>query len=355
MKNSGKKRSGKTGLPPGALVHVGKHKTEKIVLNVMDFSPDHFEEKILTRPEELAPYLKNSGTVTWVNVFGIHDVQTVEKLGAMLDVHPLSLEDVMNAQQRPKAESYDDYLFIVLKMIRYDQNSSKLDMEQVSFILGKGYVLTFQEKEGDVFDPIRERIRSGKGRVRRAGADYLAYALIDIVVDHYFLALEGIGDELEEMEDQLVANPKADFLATIHEKRRLMVNLRKAVWPLRELVSAMERSDSGLISRETAPFLRDVYDHIIQIIDTVETQRDVLTGVLDVYLSTVSNRMNEVMKVLTIIATLFIPLTFVTGIYGMNFKYMPELEWRFSYPAVWAGMVATVVGMFVYFRKKRWL
>lgn len=355
MKNSKKRRSSKAGLPPGTLVHIGEKKTEKIVLSLMDYSEGRLEEKILEKPEDLCAYLKKQSTVTWVNVYGIHDVKTIEKLGEILGVHILVLEDVMNSRQRPKAESYDDHLFIVLKMIRYDLESSGLNVEQVSFILGKNYVLTFQEREGDVFDPIRDRIRNSKGRIRKAGADYLAYALIDIVVDHYFLALEGVGDELEGMEDVLIANPRTETLAAIHDKKRVMASLRKAVWPLRELVLALERSESGLIAKETEPFLRDVYDHIVQIIDMMETQRDTLSGFLDIYLSSVSNRMNEVMKVLTIIATIFIPLTFIAGIYGMNFEYMPELKWRWAYPAVWGAMIGLGLGMGAYFRKKRWL
>ncbi len=347
-------RSSKTGLPPGTLVHIGEAGESEASIAVVDYDGEHLEERTLAEPEDVAPYLE-SPTVTWVDFCGVHDVDRVSRLGALLGIHPLVLEDVVNTHQRPKAEVYEGYLFLVLKMIRYDPEDGDVDVEQVGVVLGKGLVVTFQEHPGDVFNPIRERIRTRKGRIRKSGPDYLAYALLDVIVDHYFLALEGVGVEIEELEEDLVADPRREVMEAIHALKRVMVTLRKAVWPLREAILSLERSDSDLIQPTTQPYLRDVYDHTIQVIDTVEAFRDVLAGYLDLYLTSISNRMNEVMKVLTIIATIFIPLTFIAGVYGMNFQYMPELAWRWAYPAVWAVMAAIAVLMMVYFRRKRWL
>jgi magnesium transporter len=252
-------------------------------------------------------------------------------------------------------EDFGDYIFVVLKTFSYNHQSDELEPEQISLILGPSFVVSFQEREGDVFNPIRERIRSNKGRIRRMGADYLAYSLLDSIVDHYFIVLEQVGEEVEFLEEELVTNPTPETLQTIHNLKREMLFLRKSVWPLREVIGALERGESSLIKESTGIYLRDVYDHTIQVIDTIETFRDMISGMLDIYLSSVSNRMNEVMKVLTIIATIFIPLTFIAGIYGMNFQYMPELEWRWGYPMVWVVMLAIGVLMLIYFRKKDWL
>jgi magnesium transporter len=250
-------------------------------------------------------------------------------------------------------EDCGEYVFVVLKMLSSDRN--KITSEQISIVLGPDFVVSFQEREGDVFNPIRERIRIGRGRIRKMGADYLAYALLDSVVDNYFIFLEKLGDKIEFLEEELVTNPTTETLQTIHDLKTEMVFLRKSVWPLREIISGLERGESALIQESTEIYLRDVYDHTIQVIDTVETFRDMVSGMLDIYLSSVSNRMNEVMKVLTIIATIFIPLTLIAGIYGMNFQYMPELGWRWGYPMVWLIMLVIGALMLVYFRRERWL
>ncbi len=354
MKRSIRTRAEKVGLPPGTLVHVGEAKVEEVTLALIDYGPDQFEEREIADVAEIHDYLSRE-TVTWINVPGVHDVDLVERVGAVFDIHPLVLEDVLNTHQRPKAESYDHQLFVVLKMLRYDTETEELDVEQMSLVLGANYVITFQEKPGDVFDPVRDRIRRGKGRVRTNGPDYLAYALLDVIVDHYFLALEDFGEEIEAVEESLISDPQRENLEEIFALKRVMVTVRKAIWPLRELVMSIERAESELIADTTEPYLRDVYDHTVQVIDTVETYRDLLSGYVDMYLSSVSHRMNEVMKVLTIIATIFIPLTFLAGIYGMNFEYMPELKWRWGYPALWAGMITLGAGMLVAFRKRRWL
>jgi magnesium transporter len=280
----------------------------------------------------------------------------LEQLGERFGLHPLVVEDILNTDQRPKLEDYGEYLFIVLKSHYHsDGESGDAEIEQISLVLGPNYVLSFQERAGDEFEPVRERIRSNKGRVRRQGADYLAYSLIDLIADTYFLVLERLGERMETLEEELVTDPTTETLQAIHKLKREMVFLRKSIWPLREVIGALERGESPLIQDTTGVYLRDVYDHIIQVIDTVETYRDMLSGMLDIYLSSVSNRMNEVMKVLTIIATIFIPLTFVAGVYGMNFKHMPELEWPWAYPLVWLAMIIIAGLMVAYFRRKRWL
>jgi len=240
-------------------------------------------------------------------------------------------------------------------MLYYDKNDNEMKVEQVSLILGKNYVISFQEREGDVFNSIRERIRNNIGRIRKAGADYLIYALIDAIVDNYFIVLEGLGEKIENLEDRMISRPKPANLRVIHKLRRDLIFLRKSVWPLREVISILQRGESSLILESTNVYLRDVYDHTIQVMDTVETLRDIISGMLDIYLSSASNRMNEIMKMLTIIATIFIPLTFITGIYGMNFRYMPEIKWVWSYPIVLLEMLIIGIVIFIYFKRKKWM
>jgi magnesium transporter len=348
------RRSKTSGLPPGSLVHVGERKMETVKITIMDYDERNFEEKEVRSIEECFPF-KSTPTVTWINIDGIHNVEVIEKLGKEFELHPLILEDILDTGQRPKCEDLERYIFIVLKMLGYDDKKNGVTAEQVSLVLGSNFVISFQERVGDVFEQIRERIRGAKGRIRKMGADYLAYALIDAVVDNYFVILEKLGERIESMEEQLVAEPDEKTLHQIHGVKREMISLRKSVWPLREVISSLQRTESALVADTTSVYLRDVYDHTIQVIDTIESFRDTVSGMLDIYLSSISNRMNAVMKVLTIIATLFIPLTFIAGVYGMNFKYMPELEWRWSYPLVW--LIIIIVGgcMLVYFRKKKWL
>jgi magnesium transporter len=349
-----KKRGRKVGLPPGTLVHVGERKVEKVRITIIDYDEHHFEEKEAKDVEESFPF-KDKPTVTWINIDGLHKLEIMEKIGEHFDIHPLVLEDIVNTGQRPKMEDFVDYIFVTLKMLHYYKGGKETKIEQVSIIFGSNFVISFQESQGDVFDPIRERIRTGKGRIRKMGADYLAYALMDAVVDNYFTILERLGEGIEDMEEELVVNPTPETLQAIHHLKREMIFLRKSVWPLREVINRLERWESSLIKKATSIYLRDLYDHTIQVIDSIETFRDILSGMLDIYLSSVSNRMNEVMKVLTIIATIFIPLTLVAGIYGMNFKFMPELEMPLGYPLVLLTMLCIGALMIVYFRKKRWL
>ena len=349
-----RKGSRKAGLPPGTLVHIGEKKTEKPRIRLMDYSEDHLEEKDLESIEEGFPY-KDTPTVTWINVDGIHEVDVVEKIGQHFDLHPLVQEDILNTDHRPKLEDYENYLFLILKMLTYDDTEKELKMEQVSLIIGPTFVLSFQESEGDVFDTVRERLRKAKGRIRKMGPDYLAYSLGDAIVDHYFLVLEKIGEEIESLEDELITEPGTETVESIHNLKRELIFLRKSVWPLREAIMGLEKGESEIIQDKTAVYLRDVYDHTIQVIDTIETFRDMVSGMLDVYLSSLSNKMNQVMKVLTIIATIFIPMTFIAGIYGMNFKIMPELEWHWGYLFAWIIMILIGLSMVFYFKKKKWL
>jgi len=349
------KRMSKTaGLSPGTLVHIGEKKTDKAKITIIDYDEGQFQEKEVKTVEECFPF-KKTPTITWINIDGIHDIEIIEKLGKQFDLHSLVLEDILNTGQRPKYEDFESHIFVVLKMLQFDKKENEIITEQVSILFGSNFVISIQEKEGDVFEPIRDRIRNAKGKIRKMGVDYLAYCLLDAIVDSYYLILEKIGDRIEGMEEELIANPTPQTLQIIHNLKRDMIFLRKSVWPLREVVSGLERGESKLIKKSTHIFLRDVYDHTIQVIDTIETFRDMVSGMLDIYLSSLSNRMNEVMKVLTIIATIFIPLTFIAGIYGMNFKYMPELGWHWGYFGVLGLMAVIGILMVVHFKRKNWL
>jgi magnesium transporter len=360
MAKKAKKRLKKSGLPPGTLVYVGEKQVENVKISYLDYDEQNFQEKQVSNIEECFPF-KTTPTVTWINIDGLHDVEIIEKLGKQFELHPLILEDVLHTEQRPKYEDFDKYIFIVLRMLRYNDEVKAVESEQVSLILGTNFVISFQERVGDVFEPIRERLRSAKGRIRKMGSDYLAYALLDAIVDSYFAILEKVGERIESMEEELVSDPTEETLQQIHTMKREMISMRKSIWPLREVISGVQRSESSIIKETTEIYLRDVYDHTIQIIDTIESFRDMVSGMLDIYLSSISNKMNEVMKVLTIIATIFIPLTFIAGIYGMNFNpekspwNMPELNSYWGYPAVWLVMAVVLVIMLVYFRRKKWL
>ncbi len=349
-----RKSSKKAGLPPGTLIYTGDKKAEEIKIELIDYSKSSFQRKQILEVAECASF-RNSSSVTWINLSGLHKVDIIGDLGALFGIHHLVLEDVLSTNQRPKIEFFDNYVFIVLKMIYYDPSIKGIHVEQISLIVGKNYVISFQETEGDVFDPIRERIKGGKGKIRAQGSDYLAYALMDTIVDNYFVILEKIGDKIEAIEDKMIKDPRPNLLNAVHKLKNDMILLRKSVWPLREVLSMMQRSESRLIKDSTLIYLRDVYDHTIQIMDTIESLRDVVSGMIDLYMSSMSNKMNEVMKVLTIIATIFIPLTFIVGVYGMNFESMPELHVRFAYPILWIIMFFIAFSMFMFFRKKKWL
>src|SRR4030042_1812306 len=350
-----KKRSKKAGLPPGTLVHIGEKRAGEPKITLIDYDEANFQERDVKTVEECFSF-REKPTVTWINVEGVHQVEVVEKLGNCFGLHPLVLEDILNTDQRPKMEIYGDYIYIVVKMLYGSDPNRLVEAEQVSLILGSNFVISFQEgKEGDVFNPVRERIRSGKGLIQKMGSDYLAYSLIDTIVDNYFLVLESLGERIELLEEELVAHPTTTTLHGIQKFKNEMIFMRRVVWPLREVISGLGRKESPLIKETTEIYLRDVYDHTVQVMDAVEVYREMLSGMLDIYLSSVSNRLNSVMKVLTIIATIFMPLTFIAGIYGMNFKYMPELEWRWGYPVIWLVIVLIGASMVIFFKKRKWI
>lgn len=349
-----RRNAARAGLPPGTLTPAGEKKAEPSSVNVMRYSPaDGCSEKRIDG-EEIGRIEAGQG-VMWLNCDGLGDVTVIEGIGRRWGIHDLVLEDICHTDQRPKVEDHGDYLFVVLKMIYPEPGGDDMQMEQVALILKDGVVLSFQERAGDVFDTIRTRIRDGKGRIRRMKSDYLAYSLMDAIVDNYFVVMERIGDRIEALEESVIRKPDAETSARIHELRRKILLLRRSVRPLREVVNSLVQSESGLVTKPVRPFFRDLYDHTIQIIDNLELSRDFLSGMLDIYLSSMSNRTNEVMKVLTIIATLFIPLSFLVGVYGMNFQHMPELQWPWSYPVLWGIMLLTTIGFLTYFKKKRWL
>ncbi len=346
------KRSIKAGLPPGSLVHLGDNVPGKASITIINYNENDFKLNKANTAEECLSYIDPS-MITWVNVEGVGDAEVIETIGRHFGLHPLLLEDVMNTDQRPKMEDYDDHLFIVVKMLLLG-NGGRVVTDQVSFVLGERYVISFQERRSDLFNSVEARLNNNKWRIRKMGADYLVYSLIDVIVDNYFVILEKLGEHIEVLETELVSSPKQEILRSIQTLKRDLIFLRKSVWPLREVVSGLERGESDLIAGTSRIYLRDVFDHTVHAIDTVETFRDMLSGMLDIYLSSASNRLNEVMKVLTIIATIFIPLTFIVGFYGMNFKYMPETQWVLGYPAVVLLMVLVTLGMVRYFKRKKW-
>jgi len=342
------------GLPPGSVVFVGDEKTGPVQFSVLDYTVDRLEEAKLQSVGDILPY-RDSPTTTWINASGVHDEEVIRAIGDHFGLHPLIQEDIAHTGQRPKLESYDDHVYVVSKMLYHDDVEDHLRAEQVSFVLGGNYLLSFQEDPGDIFDPVRKRIREGRGHIRSRGPDYLTYALLDVIVDHYFVILEELGGRTEEIEDAVLDDPRPETQERINDLRRDLIFMRRMTWPVRELLSQLERLDSPLWSEETRPFVRDTYDHAVQVLDLVESLRDVVGGLTDLYMTSLSNRMNEIMKVLTIIGTIFIPLTFVAGIYGMNFEYMPELTVWYGYPAVMAAMAAMAFALLLYFRRKEWI
>lgn len=349
-------KTNKTGAPPGTLVYLGDKQTDRVKISLIEYNDTEYIEKEFYDLSECLDHV-DPKLVRWINVDGIHNVEFIDAVGKRFNIHPLTLEDIVNTNQRPKFEDYDNYVVAIMKMLYYD---AELQAEQLSVVLLDGMVISFQEAQGgDAFDLIRNRIRLGKGRIRKMGADYLAYALVDAVVDCYFGILEKIGDRIEALEEDLIDEPSKETMRQLHDMKREMIYLRKSVWPMRELINNMERSETELIKPTTDIYLRDVHDHTIRVIDTVETYRDLLSGMMDIYLSSVSNKMNEVMKVLTIITTIFVPVTFVAGVYGMNFEFMPEIHSKWGhvwgYTFAWVVMLVMMIAMVVYFRKKKWL
>jgi magnesium transporter len=343
----------RAGQPPGALHVNGEPSDLPVQITIIDYDATHVQEKLVDQISECFPF-RDTETVTWINVDGLGNQKLIEDLGKCFTIHPAILEDIFNTEQRPKMEDLGQYIYLHLKMLTYLNTAKDIKIEHISMVIGKNFLISFQEDIGDVFDPVREGIRKD-GRIRKFGPDYLAYALIDGIVDNYFAVMEKLEEQVEDLEEELVVNPTQNSLHKINRLKKDMIFLRKSVWPLREMINNLERSESALIKESTKIYLRDIYDHTIQVIDTLETFRDMVSGMIDIYLSGLSYKMNEIMKVLTLIATIFIPLTFVVGLYGMNFKNMPEIEWEFGYYSVLIVMVIMVVGMLTYFRRKKWI
>lgn len=348
-----RRTSKKPGQAPGTLHFTGEKRLENITMNLYDYDVEQLGEYDITEIEESKPYLE-SPSKTWINVRGLHDVEKLKHIWNYFELHPLIQEDIINTNQRAKIEEYPEHIFFVLRMMSFKEETGDLNVGQVSIVLSKNSVLSFQEDDFPIFDPVLHRLRNNAPRLRKEGPDYLAYALIDTIVDHYFKVMEKFGDEIEALEDVILEDFDDDIPQHIHALRRKLIFFRKALWPLRDSLNTLLREESHLVNEENKIYFRDVYDHLVQIIDGVENYRDMILGMLDMYMSQVSNKMNEVMKVLTIIATIFIPLTFIAGIYGMNFEYMPELSVPWAYPAVWGVMIAATLGMVYYFRKKKW-
>jgi magnesium transporter len=354
MSDSAEATSLKTGLSPGMLIYTGETPEEAVTISVVDYNKDTFKESTIESIEELLPY-RGAGTVTWVNIDGIHDVGLIEAIGKHFDIHPLVLEDILHSKQRSKIEDYDDYLFIVLKDLYLDEKDITVRQEQISIIIMEGFVFTFTERQRNLFSPINRRIAGGNGRIRGRGSDYLAYAIIDTIVDHYFVFQDSLDAILDDIEEQLLTNPTKQTLNDIQSLKREIIFVKRNVTPVREMLAMLLRSESPLILESSDIYYRDVYDHAIRFIETMESYRELITGMLDIYLSSISNKMNEVMKVLTIFASIFIPLTFIAGIYGMNFEYMPELKWRLAYPLLWVIFILITGLLVLYFKRKKWL
>lgn len=352
------RRTSKTGLPPGSFVHIGEKKTNKVNITLYDYDEESIKHFSVNDFDEIFEFSKTTSN-TWINITGLHDVELLEKINTGFDIHVLSIEDILNTEQRPKIEIFENYILIILKMVRY--KNDKLQSEQISFILGKNLLLTFQEKEDDFFDPIRKRIENAHGRVRKFETDYLTYTLLDLIIDHYFEIMEKITEETELIEDTISSNPADDLVEKIHDLKRKIRFLRKTIYPVRDLVLVLKDGDSPLIAKPTLRYIHDLYDHTIQIIDAININREIMAATMDLYLSTLSIKMNEVMKVLTIIATVFIPLSFLAGVYGMNFNTdasffnMPELNFRYGYLLFWVLVSLVGVGFFWFFKRKKWI
>lgn len=349
-----KKKNKAIGAAPGTLVHVGEHYQDNSNITVIEYNENYFNEMEVNSVEDCFNETKED-TVKWINVDGINDVPIIEKIGGILELHPLLLEDILSTTQRAKIDDYEDSLFIILKMLYYNEKEKTLKSEQVSIVVKDSYIISFQEFSGDVFGNVRERLKGGRRNIRKTGPDYLAYALTDALVDSYFLVLEKIGESMDDIEERMMDNPSRDVLQEIYNIKRQMLFLRNSIWPLREVIGTMSRCESDIIKESTGVYLRDVYDHCIQVIDTIETYQDIMSNMLDTYLSSISNKTNDVMKVLTIFSTIFIPLTFLAGIYGMNFKNIPELQWSNGYGIFWIVSIIIIVFMLLFFRKKKWL
>lgn len=346
--------SEKTGLSPGSLVHVGEVFDNDTIITLINYDANTLEEKIITRVEEMLPY-RDLPSTTWVNVDGLRDVELIRQIGQKFKVHTLVQEDILHTHQRSKFEDFDTYLFMVVKNLSLGLGEFAIEYEQISILVFENFIFTFKEKPTLLFDPIKIRIQNSKGRIRNFGSDYLAYVVLDTVIDEYFSLQDSLDELMEQIEDELLIDPTTATLSTIQQIRRELIFVRKSISPLRELLSGIQRSDSPLIDEKNRRYFADVYDHALRVIEAMESYRELITGMMDIYLSSVNNKMSETMKVLTVFASIFIPLTFIAGVYGMNFDYMPELKMRWAYPALWCFFITISLSLIVYFKRKKWL
>lgn len=349
------KNAAKAGASPGTLIHIGEHYAEEVTITYYEYNQMEFESKVLSPAALEALELNTNGNVKWINIDGLGSTEVIETVGKLFKLHPLMLEDILNTGQRTKVEDYAEYLFVVLKDIIPNVDLNDFRMDQISFILIGEYLITFKENGDNTFEKVIARMSAGKGNIRRFKKDYLFYALVDTVVDSYFVLLEQLGNKIDSEEDELMRDPRKEILQNIHYLKREMLLLRNTLWPLREVLSNLIRTEGTYISASTNIYMRDTYDHTIQVIDTIEIYHDILSGMLDTYLSSISNKTNEIMKVLTILSTIFIPITFLAGVYGMNFDFMPELRQRLGYPFFWGVSITSTVVMLRFFRNKKWI
>lgn len=348
-----RKRSHKAGMAPGTLLHIGEHLQQKIRLSYVEYDEQNFiEEDDVT--DEICLKRIETPLMTWIEVHGVSDPSVISSIGSHFRLHSLILEDVLNTTQRAKLDTYQDQVFIVCRLLRYDELEHGLKDEQVSIVFGPNYLISFLEKDEDIFKPIKERIRQGNNRLRREGSDYLAYALLDLVVDQYFVVLEKVDIDLDKLEDELTHFPQPGTVKKMRKAKREMIFLRKSIWPMRDVISRFQRIDPPLVTSSLQVYLRDVYDHIVQTIDIIEGFRDVVAGMMDVYLSNINIRTNEIMKVLTIVSTIFVPLTFISSVYGMNFEFMPELHYKYGYPLTLFLLLSVAGCMLYFFHRKKW-
>lgn len=346
--------SKKVGLPPGTLIHVGSKKSEHVSIELVDYSKDHYQSKILPTPEDCTEHATSKST-SWINICGLHQVDKIAAIGQKFGLHHLLVEDVLNTKQRPKLEVFEDHLFVTLKMIGLNKKGKSIISEQISFVLGDTWLLSFQEIKGDLFDGIRERLKNSGSQLRDFGPDYLLYRLIDTVVDNYYHVSEYFSDASEKLEDRALRETEREIVLELQHTKRSLLKFRKAVVPIREVITRLQRDESKFITDHTRRYLHDVYDHILHVSESVEAQREVLSTVVDLHMSGVSNKMNKIMQVLTVISSIFIPLTFLAGIYGMNFEHIPELKWEYGYPTFWGAIIVIFIGMLIYFKRRKWL
>ena len=349
-----KDRTASKGQMPGSLILIGKQKMEQPVIQLMEFDGENLEESKLDSIEE-AMACKDTESVSWINIYGIHDMQMMQRLGEIFELHPLFMEDILNTDQRPKYEDGDNYDAFILKMLKYDEESNRISAEQFTLILGKNYVVSLQEQTGDVFNPVRERIRNNKRRLRLKDADYLAYALLDTIVDNYILITETFGRKVEALEERLFSLQDKNIGNEIYKLKTELTYLRKSVRPVRELISQVMKSDNSLFQEKYLHYLNDLNDLVIQATDAIELYSGMISDHLNIYSTNVNNRTNDVMKVLTIFASIFIPLSFLAGVYGMNFELIPELNFKYSYFIFWFVVLSIVAGLLIYFKRKKWL